>query len=284
MEDFNASLVREKIILVDDGVDEARAAAEGIGPTVIRSNRIFLKLGQRAATEKIVVRAQNMHTTLRLAGKILFSYYKNGLFLDRPGPYDWAAQWDAVLSDYEREFNPDIWAAIYINGKAVFKTTTSPFVDVIEKCALLTIDNYDATMEVTESALKQVGRAVRISHSSNVAAVFTDADKTMRCGVIHRSKDRDTTFSFTAAGGETHNRVVQSFSVAAAFLEAINLQFVVRDLQGKMKRGEIAKVSKEANRLRVGTARLIALDKGIASFEDIYDVKYRPEKPQFFGV
>lgn len=283
MEEFNASLVREKIILFDDGQDEA-AAAEGKGPTVIRSNRVHLKLGARAATENIVVRAQNMHTTLRLASKIMFAYYKGGLFLDRAAPFDWEIQWESALSAYEKEFNPQNWSAIYINGKSVFKTTTSPFVDVIEKCALLTIDNYDATMGVTESALKQIGRAIRINHSSNVAAVLNDGGGSMRCGIIHRTQGKDTTFSFTAEGGEAAYRVTQSVSIAAAFLEALNLQFVAKGLQEKARRGELPKIGREANQLRMATARLVALDKGIVSFEEIYQVKYRPEKPQFFGV
>jgi len=277
MEEFNASLVREKIIVVDD------TAAEGAGPTVIKSNRIFLKVGARAAAEKIVVRTQNMHTTLRLASKILFDFHRHGAFLERAVPFDWTAQWDSVLSAYEKEFNHDIWAAVYVNGKPVFKTNKSPFVDVIEKCALLTIDNYDATMDVTESALKQIGRAIRITHSSNVACVLTDNGDSMRCGVIHRAGGKDTTFSFTAEGGEQHNRIVQCLGIAGAFLEAINMQFLVHDLQAKARAGTIGKVSREANQLRAATVRLVALDKGIVAFEDIYHVKYRPEKPQFFG-
>lgn len=282
MEEFSASLVREKIIFIDDGQDiEADGEA---GPTVIRSNRIFLKLGERAATEKVVVRAQNMHTTLRLAGKVMYSFYKNGLFLNRSQPPEWEAIWDTVLSHYEKEFNPNIWGAVYINGKSMFKTTTSPFVDVVEKCALLSVDNYDGTMEVTESALKQIGRAMRINHSSNVATVFTDSDGAMRCGIIHRANGKDTTFNFTAAGGETHNRVPQSMAIAAAFLEGINLSFVTKSLQDKMRGGEIAKVSPEASKLRGATARLVAINKGISAFEETYEVKYRPEKPDFFGL
>ena len=282
MEEFSASLVREKITFIDDS-QEPDADGE-VGPTVICSNRIFLKLGDRAATEKVVVRAQNMHTTLRLASKVMYSYFKNGAFLTRSQPPDWEAMWDTVLSIYEKEYNTGIWGSVYINGKSVFKTNTSPFVDVVEKCALLTVDNYDATMEVTESALKQIGRAMRINHSSNVATVFTDHVDTMRCGIIHRADGKDTTFSFTATGGEPHNRITQSISIAAAFLEAINLRFVTKSLQDKMRAGEIAKVSPEAAKLRGATARLVAIHKGIMSFEETYDVKYRPEKPDFFGL
>jgi hypothetical protein len=281
MEEFNASLVREKIILTDDGAGaSARADA---GSTTIRSNRILLKLGHRAATEKIVIRAQNMHTTLRFASRILYSYHKGGSFLNRATPYDWDVQWDGVLSRYEKEFNQNSWAAVYINGKPLFKTTSSPFVDVIEQCALLSIDNYDATMTVTESALKQVGRAMRIQHSSNVATIFTDSGDSMRCGIIHRTEMRDTTFNFTATGGEQHNRTVQSLSVAADYLEAINLRFVIRGLQEKLRKGEVAKISPEANQIRMAAARQMSINKGITSFEDVYTVKYRPEKPDFFS-
>jgi hypothetical protein len=281
MEEFNASLVREKIILTDDAPkDSARADA---GSTTIRSNRILLKLGHRAATEKIVIRAQNMHTTLRFASRLLYHYHKGGSFLNRETPYDWDVQWDGVLSRYEKEFNQNSWAAVYINGKPMFKTTSSPFVDVIEQCALLTIDNYDATMTVTESALKQVGRAMRIQHSSNVATIFTDSGDSMRCGVIHRTEMRDTTFNFTATGGEQHNRTVQSLSVAADYLEAINLRFVIRGLQEKLRKGEIKNISPEANQIRMAAARQMSINKGIVSFEDVYTVKYRPEKPDFFS-
>lgn len=278
--DFSTSLVREKIVFLDDAdVVQAEGAQ---GPATVRSNRIFLKLGARAATEKVVVRAQNMHTTLRLASRVMTSYYRNGLFLDRTHAFDWEAAWESCLSNYEKDFNPDIWAAVYINGKAMFKTNLSPFVDVVEKCALLTVDNYDATMDVTESALKQIGRAMRINHSSNVAAVFTDKDDTMRCGIIHRAEGKDTTFNFTAVGGQPHARVPQALSIAGAFLEGINLRYVVKSLQDRMRRGELEKVSPEASRLRGATARLTAINRGITGFEEVYAVKYRPEKPDFF--
>ena len=58
MEDFNTSLVREKIIFIDDvGTPDVEDLEDG--PNVVRSNRMFLRLGEKGE-EKIVVRAQNM--------------------------------------------------------------------------------------------------------------------------------------------------------------------------------------------------------------------------------
>lgn len=277
-EEFNASLVREKVVFVDAPME---GALDHSTSTVIRSNRIFLKLKSGTSTEKVVVRAQNMHATLRLAGRILSSYHRDGALLERAVPFDWQGQWDQVLSDYEREYNPDIWAAVYINGRPAFKTTTSPLVDVIEQCALLTLDDYDATMGVTENALRQIGRAMRISHSSNVAAVFDDNGSAMRCGVIHRARGKGATFSFTAGRGTAPDRVMRSFGLTAAFLEGLNLRFLVDSLRVKMKKTPIAK---ELMQIKAGDARLEELNKDIVAFEKLHEFKYRPEKPRFYGA
>lgn len=281
MEDFNTSLVREKIVFIDDAVPPDIDDMEE-GPNVVRSNRVFLKLGDKG-TEKVVVRAQNMHTTLRMASKVLADYFKNGALSERAKPLDWDEHWAAMLSNYEREFNPYNWAAVYINGRPVFRTKTSPFVDVVEQCALLTIDNYDATMKVAQGALKKVGKAMRIKHSTSVAAVLTDNGEVMRCGFLYRADGNDLAFNFSASGGEMPGRVVQSTGIAAALLEALNLRYITKRLQEKMGETSGMKSTAEANQLRGATGRLVALDKGISSFEELYDVRYRPEKPVFFG-
>lgn len=279
MEDFNTSLVREKIIFTSGGIGEETEKE----PVVIRSNRIFLKLGQAGDTEKIVIRAQNMHSTLRIAAKILHSYYEGGPLLSRGETFDWENLWDHARSGYEKEYNPQLWCAIYINGKSVFKTITSPFVDVIEKCALLTLDNYDTTMGVTESALKQIGHAMRINHNSNVAAVFTDTGDSMRCGIIHRTDKKDVAFNFTAINGQQHTRIIQSFGATAAYLEAFNLRFIIHMLRNKIRMGEARTVSPENSQIRAAITRQGAISRAILSFEEVYDVKYRPAKPDFFS-
>lgn len=278
MQEFSAALVREKIEFIDDGEGHSALKAG-----TVRSNRIYLRLETDAGIEKVVIRTQTMPTALRLASRVMFSFYRNGAFLGRAENYDWDVQWDGVLSAYDRNFTPDLWAAVYINGRSVFKTVSSPFVDIVEQCALLSIDNYDAAINVTENALRKTGHAMRVNHSSNVAAVFTDTEKQMRCGIIHRMDGRDKTFSFTADGGDRAHRVVQALGVAGGFLEAVNLRRVIKNMQDKIRLREAAKASPEATRMRAATARLVVVDKSITSFEELYDVKYRPQKPDFFG-
>ncbi len=277
MHDFSATLVREKIVFTADG-----SSPEDVESTVIRSNRISLNLDIGGRVEKIAVRAQTMHTTLYVASKLVYSFFRNGFFTSREAPYDWAAMWESVISGYESEQNPNVWAAVYINGKPAFSTTKSPFVDIVETCAVLTEDNYDATMGVAETFMKKAGKAVNVNHASNVAAVFTDTADSMRCAIIHRADGHDTVLSYTADGGSKDNRIHQAMNVTGQLLEGMNLSFLVDKLKGQLRRGEILKISPEARLLRAATARLTFLDKGIASFEGVYSVKYRPEKPVFF--
>lgn len=280
MEEFNTSLVREKIIFSEGGVGEADAKE----PVIIRSNRVFLKLETEGGTsEKVVVRAQNMHATLRLAAKVLHAFYTDGHLLGRATPIRWEEQWAECVSPYEHDHNPDLWSAVYINGKSVFKTMTSPFVDVVEKCALLSLDNYDNTMGVTETALKQIGHAMRINHSSSIAAVFADNGDSMRCGIIHRMDKKDVAFNFTAVSGQQSARIVQSFGAAAAYLEAFNLRFVIHTMRAKIRAGQARVVSQENIQIRAAITRQAAINRAMTAFEEAYDVRYRPSKPDFFS-
>lgn len=277
---FEAMLVRERINMSQRPVDAGAEAQTQL--TVIRSTRLHLQLPGRVRTENVVIRAQNMHTTLRIGAKLLFSFFKSGLFTRRSEPFDWNAMWELLLTNYERKYAPDLWAAVYIDGEAVFKTEKAPLVDVIEQCALLSVDNYDATMQLTEKVMGHLGQDTHIEHVAKVAAVFTDEGTQLRCGVIHRAGGKDSTFSFTAAGGETYSRVIQGFHIAASFLEAIEIRHYMREVQRKLHVGRLTKSSPEMVKYNAGPQRLKDLRRALETFEEHFNVHYRPEKPDIF--
>lgn len=270
------SLVREKMTLNDKVVTDQSA------PVIIRSNRIALRLGEFAKKENLVVRTQTMHSALLLASKLMYSYYHNGPFTGRAESFDWQAQWDSIQSAYDVNYNPDRWAAVYLDGKPVFHTKPELYMDVVEKCALLNPESYDAAVAQIEKTLEQVGQHKSVEHVSNVAVTFMDRDGIMQCGNVHRSFGKNTTFSFTAAGSTENHRVTQAMSVAAALIEGLNLQHVVQTMQEKVRAQEITPNSVAANKMRSATARMIKLSQHIDAFEGSYDVKYRPAKPEFF--
>jgi len=279
MSEFNASLVREKIVFADPnrpGRDEASA-------TIIRSNRIYLNIGNGEGRENIVIRTQTIPTTLRLASRVMFSYFKNGLFGKRKDPYDWQVQWGGLLTEYDRAFMPDLWGAVYIDGKPVFKTKANPFIDVVERVAVAHTENYNMTMDEAEQALRQIGHQLEVEHVSSVSGVFVDNDGGTRCGIIHRWDGKNMVFNFTAEGGRRQQRIVQALATSAAFLEAINMHRQIGIIKGKIARQEVSKTSADGRQLRAAIARMSVADKIVRDFEENYKVKYRPEKPNFFS-
>lgn len=280
MRDFNATLVREKISLTEPATD----AGAPVESTVIRNNRMVLALGDRLSDETVVVRGQHMHTTLRLASKIIYSHDKNGSFRHRAEPYDWPALWDLLLTAHDRKHHPDSWAAVYINGKPVFETAAKPLLNVIEKCAHERGGDYEAAVQDAAALLRAHGKPGGIEATEKVAAALSDNGQILRCGIINRADGRSSMFNFTATGGEGMTRLVQGAAAAAAFLEAIDIRHQMRVIQRGLREGRLMRASPEMGRYNALMPRLNDLYKFLSAFESHFDVKYRPERPDVFNI
>jgi len=281
MSEFHTSLVREKIVFDDFGQDgNAPFAIEN----VVRSNRMVLDLERTNERETVVVRAQNMHSTLRMAAKVVNNFYKGGgSFQKRETMPNWQRLWEQTLSAYEQDYNRDnIWGAVYIDGTAVFRTKQARFMDIIEQCALVTRDEYDTTKDVAEYALKQLGRDIKISHQSNITALIDDKPEALRCSVSHRSDHKDTVFNFIMQKGAARtDRIYHAFVMAACFLEGINLGYTVRKIRTDLTEGKISRNSKPAEQMYAAQERQLVLRREIIAIEELYKINYRPEKPNF---
>ncbi len=280
MKDLTTELLREKFVLHDPG-----AVAAGKGPTIALSNRVVvpLKNEKGAVQETMIVRAHNMHSAIRMAARLIQSFNSGGPILDRPNPYDWEAAWDVVSGDYEQNFNPQRWIAIYNNGKVIFeKGERHALLDIIEKCCGSLKTRYEECIPLAENIIRQSGKAVRIEYDGNVALNVNLEKQQGRIGVILRSADKTTTFNFSiSTKKDTGLNYPQCLGAGAAFLEGIQLAFMVGMNGEKIKRGIIARHSPEEKQTREAAVRLSRLNAEIANLEGSFEVRYRPEKPEF---
>ncbi len=277
MDDFNTALIREKIIFIDTAAPQ-KTDAMAEGHNVVRSNRLLLNLPGEHGTEKLVIRSQTMPGTLRLAAAALMDFCAKGKFSGR-GP-DWEELWERVRPPYDRKYNPDNWAAIYVDGKSVFKTNASTYADVIEQCAQVATGNYDHAITVTEGALRRIGKNMQISHSSTVAAVFTNEEDSLRTAIVNRRAGKTNAFNFVATGGDSTRRVQQVLFVTASMLESLNLRMTLDTLQAKARSHKASR--EEQQQLTSLLGRMDALYRHIETFENEFKAKYRPERPVFF--
>lgn len=278
--DFSTTLLREKFVIKDTDPQATEA------PVVALSNRMVVSLnGTSGPSETFVIRTQNMHSCVRMAARIAHAHADGPLMLRSP-PFEWAKAWESVVEGYERQYNPNIWGAVYHEGKPVFSEGSHhPFLDIVEGFDFKSMKTYAEAISIAEDAFRQAGKHVRITHDSNVALVVNVRPKQARVGVILRGAARTATFNFTAKPrGGTTLRPSPPLGAAAAFLEGVQLAFQVGSARVRRHYGLIEAGTEEARKLTEGEARLSRLSNAIRQFDQGHDVFYRPECPEFHKI
>jgi hypothetical protein len=281
--DFSTTLLREKFIIRDSRGEDIAGH-----PLTAVSNRIVVPLTDRRGkvVETFIVRSQNMHLCIRMAAKIVQTYLRAGPLMVRAEKYDFEGAYESFTEDHERKFNPDRWVAVYHAGKVIFESgSRHPFLDVIEKCDAKNTTNYDDSVHVAEDMFAKMGKPVTINHDSNIGLVVTVNNIQGRCGLILRNPNKRTTFNFIAEDKGDHKvSIIQCLVVAAAYLEGIQIAFHIGMTNEKLRLGLITRYSDDDKRAESGRRRLGRLNAEIRNFENILDVRYRPEKPEFSAV
>lgn len=278
--EFKTTLLREKFTLRDPSGDLSDTP-----PVVALSNRMVLPLSGKFGEEpeSFVVRTQNMHSCVRLCAAISKEYFDRGAITNRVMPFRWDGLWRDVIKGYEKDWNPDIWCAIYHKGRILYEEgTRHPFLDIIEKCDAVSGTSYTDSVAFAEQAFQQAGKAMKIEHDSNIALILSVRDDEAKGGVILRGANKKTTFNFTFLQRKPNGeplRIPTILTISAAFLEGVQLAFSVGMANRKRASGLFEKYSDEDRKGKRGVERLANLIRAIESVERKYGGKYRPDRP-----
>lgn len=283
MAEFRTSLLREKFTITEKGNTGAK-------PTVAVSNRITVPLvsEDKIDNETFIIRTQNMHSCARLAAAITKEFFERGTIANRATPLPWHEIWMDVIKGYERDWNESIWCAIYHKGRIIYQEGEyHPFLDIIEQCDAVNKDDYSKSVEFAEDAFAKAGKDVIINHDSNVALIMSCNNEQARCGVIVRAATGTTTFNYTASPNLRHAKPIHAhttLTVAAAFLEGVQLAFKVGMLNKKSEFRLIDRYSDEDRQYKRATNRVANLDRAIGTYELQFNVTYRPDRPTFKDI
>lgn len=282
MSEFRTSLLREKFTIKPDSKSENSLTA--------LSNRIVIHLvsEDKVDNEVFVVRTQNMHSCARFAASIIKEFYEHGSIINGLSSFPWKEIWTDVIKGYEKEWNPNIWCAVYYKGKIVYENGKHhPFLDIIEKCDTTNKEEYSQSISLAENAFSKAGKNVQIEHNSNIALVISTRKDQAKCGVIIRSASGATTFNYTITPNKEHPHDIRphtTLTVAASFLEAIQLAFKAGLMQRKLEYKLIKENSDEHREYIRTNKRLENLERAITNYQVSYDVLYRPERPDFSRI
>ncbi len=277
--EINTTLLRERFVLRD-------IEREGDAPIVAMSNRLALPLinANGKLIETLIIRAQNMHSCLRMAAQILQDFTRNGPIFSRTSSFDFIEAWDRACSDYEVKYNIWKWVAVYHKGIDIFSAGEHHgFLNVIEKCDSKNPGNYDRSVKIAEDTFIKMGRKISISYEANIGMVMNVKPDIGRCGLIHRGAERNSTFNFTAEPKEEENVTpVFCLNIAAAFLEGLQLAYNIGITNDKIRMGLIKKFSNDEKQSEYATECINKINLELNGFDSRLKMKFRPEKPDFF--
>lgn len=282
MKHFSTNLLREKFVIKPLNLSsESEITA--------LSNRMVVPLINREGeeVERFTIRGHNMHQTVRMAARINTEFVKRGALLNRLTPVDWPALWKSVTSEYESVYNDELWGCVYHKGKPIFRHgDVHVLLDIIEKCHASSSGSYESSVHMAEQMFSKAGKDVKIGYDGNVALVVNIEDQVGRFGIILRGAGRTTTFNFSVRPNDEKYALnySQALVVAACFLEGMQLAFMIGMNNIKLVYGQIARHSKEEKQTRRAKEQLAMLAAEISNLENVYDVHYRPERPEFHVV
>ena len=280
MPDFTSSLLREKFTITEKANKKA-------DPVIALSNRLVVPLvsEDKIDNESFVIRTQNMHSCARLAAAIAKEFFERGTLANRAVPIPWNDMWLDVIKGYERDWNENIWCAIYHKGRIIYQDGEHhPFLDIIEQCDAVNKSEYAQSIDFAEDAFSKAGKDVNINHDSNVALILATTNEQAKCGIIVRAASGTTTFNYTATPNLRYKKPIHAhttLTVSAAFLEGVQLAFHVGLMNKRLEYGLIEKFSDDDRQFKRATTRLTNLDRAIGTYEQQFNVTYRPERPTF---
>lgn len=279
---LNTSLLRERFTVTENNSNQKPIQALG--------NRILLPLKSTNGeiSERFVIRSHSMHMALMMAARITGEFYGHGPIMSRTIKLQWQDIWYDISSDFERPHTPNTWISIYHNGHPIFQDGEHhPFLDIIEQCDIKNRDEYDRAIPMAIEVFKEAGKDVKIDHEVNIASVIGTMDETTRCGLILRTPDKTSTFNFTLSVDrktDSTPKPQHGLELAAIYLEAIQLSVTAGFTDAKIEQGHIRETTPEAQRAKASYKRIGKLNQSIDGFENMYAVRYRPEKPDFAEI
>jgi hypothetical protein len=278
------TLYREKTLFFDGA--HPGPDLEPYAKLAIRANRIACKLTNDKKEAHLVVRGQNIPSTLRLAGLVIDAFKSDPSCLTPELAMRWQKMTENILSDFDRVYAPDSWFSIYSNGVKLYSSSPekAPALDLVEAEA--------KGAEITELLLKRLAprltdaRQIRLRHDSRAAVVMNENSDGVRCAVIERRRGKDAAFSFHVQNPPKKRiRMSPVLFMAADLFEMQNLyalaERVKKVLSGEIPKTEIPISLDQVDAMQTRNLQLASLAR---VFHESHTVRYRPAPPSYLPI
>lgn len=286
MSDFGAlTLYREKSVVYrymeelgdDDEVGEDRPVLD------IRSNRITMPVKTKVSTVAVVVRGQNIPSTMRMSAVVLDEIRRDSNILRDGHAVDWYSMWRRRVSKYENDYNPANWVSLHIGGEEIFSSREdNAAIREIEALAVGEETTNDLILEAVQNVLGAL-EDFAVEHDSQTAFVLTPGADGHRASIMERRAFKSSAFSMSVKHPTPQNAVRLShfMNMSADVMELLTLKSFLDRVQEMAQANTLTKSSITPTQIQMARARRQTLIETIETFEKVNKVVYRPERPNF---
>src|SRR5262245_45973790 len=88
----------------------------------LRSNRITMPVKTKVSTIAVVVRGQNIPSTMRMSSVVMDEIRRDANVLRDGGIVDWYSMWRRKVSKYEADYNSANWVSLHIGGDQIYSS------------------------------------------------------------------------------------------------------------------------------------------------------------------
>ncbi|MDX2145167.1 MAG: hypothetical protein SFV19_17560 [Rhodospirillaceae bacterium] len=250
---------------------------------VLRSNRVTIPIKTTVYNITVVVRGQNVPSTLRMTSLVIDEFRRDEGLIHDAGALDWEAYWARKVSAYESDYNPDNWVSLHIGGKTEFTTReTKDAVDALEHIALGAEVTDDMVLKATNDFVGHSEDYV-VEHDTQTAFVFQPFSSYHRAAILERRDRKSGSFAISVYHPTPQKpvRLSHFISFCADIMETLTLKSFLDRVQELVAKNKIAQSNISPSQVQATRNRRRDLMEAIENFERANKVVYRPERPAF---
>ncbi len=289
--DFKAKLVRERFVVtpkkknVSD--DDVRIAL---------ANRLNFTCYDQYGKKKadFIIRAQNIHTALRIGARIAEHWYNHG-HLNKTGRerFNWDQVYTGATRDYEQRWNPDCWACVYKNGRVIRETTpqhNNEILNIIEQVFAHEKCSYQHIPWIAQRLFAQAKRTVDIDYDSNTAMELMGNAGSIKSHILYRDTEgrselqldmSQKTSRYVKGAKGAKVKLHECLDIAAILFEGLQLGFVVGRSNFEISNGLISLGHRDSVQADFALRRIKMLDTALKNQKNLHQLNFKPT-PDFF--
>tara|TARA_R110000868_G_scaffold42479_8_gene143663 strand:+ start:382 stop:1254 length:873 start_codon:yes stop_codon:yes gene_type:complete len=282
------TLFREKSVVhkFTELSDDANASDEPV--LELRSNRVTIPVKTKMSTVMVVVRGQNIPSTMRMTSVVVDEIRRDANVLRDAVDFDWDSQWRRKISKYEADNNAHNWISVHVGGEQAYASREDQASD--EQNAIAEIELLADGEEVSEAIVMEAANNVLgaledlvVEHDSQTAFVFSPFPAYHRAAILERRDRKAGSFAVAVYHPSPQNpvRLSHFISFCADMTETLTHKSLLDRVQEMIADKTIDSSPITPAFVQATRNRRRDLLESIGEFEKVNKVVYRPERPSF---